>query len=165
MGQDSLGSFATAAPTSLNFIPQSASDWCVSEGNPPCVSLDLTPWETLPNIRLVFKTYNRFGNNIFVDNIAVNGTLSVTEEFKTVSDNIAVFSNPTSESFTLTLNDITGPVTLMVSDLSGRLVYQTSFDSNGNTQRSIDMTDNGKGIYIVEIHDNKNVWVKKVAVK
>ncbi len=165
LGEDSLHQFATAPPTPSNFLPQSADDWCGADGNPPCISIDLTPWAGVPNLKIVFETFNSFGNNIFVDNVMINGVLSNTNEVKSGTDAISIFPNPSGGSFTLRLNDINGPVNLKISDLSGRMVYQSSFNSPENYNQSIDLTNKGRGIYIIEIRDKTNVWVRKMVVK
>jgi PKD repeat protein len=165
LGEDSLHQFATVSPTMLNFIPQSLNDWCGGAANPPCISIDLTPWAGIPDIRVVFETYNGFGNNIFIDNVVIDGTLSGIGGVEPGNDAVTLFPNPSGGSFTLKLNDITGPITIKISDLAGHLIYQTSFTGDGTTNKSIDLTNKGRGIYLVEIQDRTNVWVKKAVVK
>ena len=164
-GEDSLNLFATAPPNTQNFIPQSAEDWCGAEGNPPCASFDLSAWAGIPDLQIIFETFNGFGNNIFIDNVKIEGTLSDIAKVQTETDPVSLFPNPSNGSFTLKLNDITGLVNLQVSDLTGHLIYQTSFNSDGNSHKSIDLSDKGKGVYLVEVSDGTNVWVKKMVVR
>ncbi len=56
-------------------------------------------------------------------------------------------------------------IIVKISDLTGRAVYQRSFNSDGNTSESIDLKDNGRGVYLIEVSDRTNVWVKKMVVK
>jgi hypothetical protein len=165
LGQDSLGNFATTDPTSNNFIPQSEADWCGAEGNPVCPAIDLTPWKGYPDLRVVFESYNGFGNNIFIDNVKIEGTLSGTSEVPPVLDNITIFPNPTNGSFTVILSNITGSVEIKISDLTGREVYKSVLSSSGGSPALFDISDKGKGIYLVQISNGDKVWIEKLIVK
>jgi PKD repeat protein len=165
MGEDSLHQFATVPPNTSNFFPQTADEWCGAEDNPPCISIDLTPWAGIPDLQVVFETYNGFGNNIFIDNIKIDGTLSGIDKIISQTDPVSLFPNPSDGSFTLKLKDIFGQVNLKVTDLTGRAVYQRSFNSDGNTSKSIDLKDKGRGVYLIEVSDRTNVWVKKMVVE
>jgi PKD repeat protein len=166
LGEDSLNLFATAPFTMLNFVPMTAEEWCGAEGNPACVSIDLTPWAGISDLRVVFETFNGFGNNIFVDNVKITGTLSGMDESMTGNIPFTLFPNPSGGSFTLKLNDMQGELTIMITDITGHLVYKTSFVNNEETAyKSIDLTNPARGLYFVEVHDEGNVWVKKVVVK
>ncbi len=80
MGEDSLNQFATVPPTAMNFVPELADDWCGAGNNPECINVDLTPWAGNPNLQIVFESYNGFGNNIYIDNVKIDGTLSGVNE-------------------------------------------------------------------------------------
>ncbi len=80
LGEDSLHQFATVPPMTSNFIPHTPDDWCGGTDDPPCISVDLTPWVGISDLQIVFESFNSFGNNIFVDNVEITGTLSGTKE-------------------------------------------------------------------------------------
>ncbi len=165
LGQDSLDGFATSPPSTVSFVPQSPDDWCGSEGNPSCISVDLTPWAYMPDIRLVFETYNGFGNNIYVDNIVVNGTLSSTDELQSAADNISLFPNPSNGTISIKLDGLKGLAEMKISDIAGHTVLQSEFECIGNTLKTFRLPQGSKGIYIVEIRNKENAWVKKMVVK
>lgn len=164
-GQDSLGNFATADPTTGNFIPQTPEDWCGAEGGPECPAIDLTPWKGYPDLHIVFESYVGFGNNIFIDNVKIEGTLSGISTPVNNSEEIAIFPNPTGGSFTVKLNDITGPVKIGISDLTGRVVYNSELSADHNGSASFDISEKGKGVYLVQISNGERVWIGKVIVK
>jgi hypothetical protein len=165
LGEDSLHHFATVPPSTSNFIPQTVDDWCGAEDNPPCISIDLTPWAGIADLQVVFETFNGFGNNIFIDNIKVDGTLSGITNVQDKTDPVSLFPNPSGGAFTLKINGIAGIIIVKISDLTGRAVYQRSFNSDGNTSSYIDLQDTGRGVYVVEVSANANVWVKKMVVR
>jgi PKD repeat protein len=74
--ENGTGSFATSPTTTNNFIPATAADWCFAGTNPApnCKSINLTPYAGNPAVRIRFETYNDYGNNIYIDNININGT-------------------------------------------------------------------------------------------
>ena len=61
--------FATHANTLEAFYPQSSEDWCGSSYGTACYSLDISAWAGLNNIKIMFEAFNRYGNNLFLDNI------------------------------------------------------------------------------------------------
>ncbi len=108
LGEDSLHQFATAPVTMLNFVPQSTEDWCGAEGDPACISIDLTPWAGISDLKIVFETFNGFGNNIFIDNVKIDGTLSEISKVQTETDPVSLFPNPSGGAFILKMNGVTG---------------------------------------------------------
>jgi hypothetical protein len=114
---------------------------------------------------VVFETFNGFGNNVFIDNIKIDGTLSGIDKIISQTDPVSLFPNPSGGAFTLKMNGITGIILVKISDLTGRAVYQRSFDSDGNTSSFIDLHYTGRGVYVVEVSANANVWVKKMVVE
>ncbi|MEZ5145793.1 MAG: hypothetical protein R2759_01595 [Bacteroidales bacterium] len=61
-GEDGTGSFATAEASQNDFIPTTAEEWCGAEMNPVCASVDLSAYSDQTNIRIMFESYNGFGN-------------------------------------------------------------------------------------------------------
>lgn len=63
-GEDGSGNFVTGAMQTSEFTPQSASDWRTD-------SLDLSAYDNLSQVRIKFVGVNGYGNNLYLDNIAV----------------------------------------------------------------------------------------------
>lgn len=165
LGEDSLHLFATVPPSTANFIPQTMDDWCGATDGPPCINIDLTPWAGIPDLHIIFESFNGFGNNIFIDNVKITGTLSGTTETISGYDRVSVFPNPSGGSFTLKLKESYGSVDIKISDMAGQVVYKTSCKSDGILQTSIDLSGKVKGVYIVEVSDRTNVWIEKVIIR
>lgn len=162
LGQDSLGNFATADPTSNNFIPQSETDWCGSEGNPPCPAIDLTPWKGYADLRIVFESYNGFGNNLFIDNVSIEGTLSGVMPDETVSDMVTLYPNPAEDFFRIKRVEPAANAVVTIKDLSGRILFTSAFKGSESPKFS---TVNFKpGIYLIEIRCEDKVWLKKLVI-
>lgn len=74
---DSLNPFATSADTmDFYFNPTLSSAWCGNIVN--CIDVDLTALAGNSSVLIKFETYNNFNSNLFLDNINITGTSSVT---------------------------------------------------------------------------------------
>ncbi|PWL31356.1 MAG: hypothetical protein DCO96_03945 [Fluviicola sp. XM-24bin1] len=76
VAEDGTGSFATQTTNTAAFTPSIADDWCFAGGvGASCFSVDLTPFVG-QEILVKFESYNAgtIGNNLFIDNINIDGT-------------------------------------------------------------------------------------------
>lgn len=71
------GSLATLANATPAFVPAQASDWCGGVGNLACFNLNLTAFAGNSMVFIQFETVNGYGNNLYIDNIAVTGVPNV----------------------------------------------------------------------------------------
>jgi PKD repeat protein len=71
--QDSAYSFATSEFTGSFFTPQSPNDWCEGFSQVSCGSVNLTSFAGMTGIRFRYEGFNANGNNIYIDNISING--------------------------------------------------------------------------------------------
>ena len=163
MGEDSLGGFATHVPSTSNFFPEQAEDWCGVGTNPECISIDLTPWAGNPNIQIMFESFNGFGNNIFVDNVNVEGVLSSIDEDKTES-NIHVFPNPTTGAVHIIIPENVKQAQVSVFNSQGAEVFQFSA-STGISSFTADLSKYGDGIYFIRVLGGDRLFVEKVILK
>ena len=165
-GEDSLNQFATAPITIMNFIPESPQDWCGAENNPGCVSIDITQWIGIPNVQIIFESYNGFGNNIFVDNVMIEGTLNSIETEKVSPEKLSVYPNPTESSFTIKLNDMEGMVNIRLLDISGQILYSDEINCSGNyTSKQYTFNELKKGIYLIQAINRSEVLSQKIIIK
>ncbi|MCD4746284.1 MAG: PKD domain-containing protein, partial [Bacteroidales bacterium] len=63
--------FATHAPTTSDFVPSSAGDWCGVGYGDDCHNLDLSPWAGNANVKIMFESYNGHGNMMYIDDIVI----------------------------------------------------------------------------------------------
>jgi len=88
------GTFATGGLINSNFIPQNASDWCLSGTvGTSCFSIDLSQFDGHSQVKLMFEAFNDAGNNIYLDNINIEASCKAPDfnpplSFFTFSDNI-----------------------------------------------------------------------------
>ncbi|MEM6345132.1 MAG: S8 family serine peptidase [Bacteroidota bacterium] len=73
-GENGNASFATGSQSSGPFTPASANDWCNGSYGPTCPQIDLSAYAGQANVVIRFEAYNNYQNNLYLDNIFVNGT-------------------------------------------------------------------------------------------
>lgn len=80
-GESGTGNFATYQDGSFtlgsqsSFAPTIANDWCGAGVGSGCKTISLAQFAGQSSVTLKFESYNNYGNNLYIDNIAVNGTL------------------------------------------------------------------------------------------
>lgn len=62
----------TISDQSAQFVPSATTQWC-GNGMASCFSVNLTPWIGLDNVKIMIESYNALGNNIYIDNVSLNG--------------------------------------------------------------------------------------------
>lgn len=97
--ENGTGNFATAPDasfaTSDKFVPATAANWCGGGVGATCFSYNLTPYVGNPNVRVRFEQIGYGGNNMFLDNIQITGTLNSAPfaGFKAVQSTVCANSN------------------------------------------------------------------------
>lgn len=75
-GENGTGSFATAAISETNFVPSGVDDWCNGPIGSSCVTIDLDEFSGNSSVRIKFEGYNNYGNNLYLDNINIDGVIA-----------------------------------------------------------------------------------------
>jgi len=166
MGPDGTpGVFVTHPSTDSAFYPQSADDWCGGSYGTGCYSIDLSQWTSNQTIKLMFESYNRFGNNLFLTDIQVNGPVGEPEKHQ---DQTAfnIFPNPSRGIFHLTVSNSQGAVNLSVLDLQGKMVYSdVLLSKSGKISHQIDLSGYAKGIYFLRLTGDQTTMVEKIVIR
>lgn len=90
---------------------------------------------------------------------------AVNTAVNTVISNAAfsVYPNPTAGNITVELTGSAVPARLTVTDFTGRVVYNEQLSTN--TKRTmVDLTNQSKGIYLVQVRTASGVQAQKVSV-
>lgn len=157
--------FATHAPMSTPFYPQTEYDWCGSSYGTACYQLDLSPWAGLRNVKVEFESYNRRGNNLFLDNISISGPEGIPVAGNKVDD-IRIYPNPTTGSVTLYITMPSSEINMSVIDVQGKTVYTDHFSAkSGNFEKQFNFSSLTKGVYFFRIISDQSTVVKKVILE
>jgi PKD repeat protein len=164
IGEDGSGNFATAGPMLTDFYPAVEEDWCGSVGNPQCMFIDLNPWAGLTNVQVMFETVNRYGNNLFIDNILVNAMVGAEEHDPGLTA-LSVYPNPTGGMLYVRDKGLKTSYDLVVYDISGHIVISRQFRDQHGSEIAIDLSSLKQGIYFLEISGDDYTGIRKVVKK
>lgn len=134
------------------FIPTDSSEWRTDY-------IDITGYAG-KDVIITFETYNKSGNNLYLDNIWVyEGEEPVSiEEVNT--DPITIFPNPTSNTITIDIgeNNVNNG-TIEVFNLLGKIMLFKNVNTRLNT---IDLSNYSNGIYIVKFTNESGNTIQKI---
>lgn len=157
-------SFATTIATTTEFLASGAEYWCGSDLNPQCVNLDLSAWAGKSNVQIRFESYNGYGNNLFIDNVNIDGTISNTQELVGNENQLSIYPNPATGNIYLKGLTKNEQWSVQVFDLNGKKVEVTANSINGSN-RQIDISSLHPGIYMVNVISETQNLTSKLIVK
>jgi PKD repeat protein len=70
IGEDGSENFITEPASFNEFLPLTSNEWCSSN----CITVNLSAFDGMSNVKIKFEGYNSFGNNLYIDNINVTGS-------------------------------------------------------------------------------------------
>lgn len=158
-GPDGNGIFETAPNSDVSFVPATPEDWCGAGYGADCITVDLSPWAGTPDVRIKFESFNRFGNNLYIDDIVIrNSPVGIIAPAN--QSNINIHPNPSDGTFNLRM-ELDGEARLFVNDMQGKTVYSEVLHGNGSLLHTINLKSLNAGIYMLRLETDKgNTFVK-----
>jgi hypothetical protein len=157
-GPDGEGIFETAEPTTAFFEPVSSTDWCGSGYGADCPVIDLSNWAGQANIKIQFESYNKYGNNLYLNNMEVGSTVGIFDDV-VGGEFFSLFPNPATKSVTIISPEKAG---IQVLDLQGKVIISIEAASK---RTRLDVQKLPKGIYIVQLSGKTFSGTKKLVIK
>lgn len=108
------------------------------------------------------------GDNVFVDNIDVRGSLVGTNELvKVPVSALSVYPNPAKVSISLNyFGSESGKINVALTAIDGRLVHNQQFDApTGRFERNIPVQGLAPGVYVLTLTNNSQVLTRKVIIE
>jgi len=154
--------FVTHEPTMDSFYPESANDWCGGSYGVSCYEVDLNGYSGKPNVKIAFESYSRRGNNLFLDDITITGTVGVSPSVDQ-SNSIHVYPNPTTGVLHVSIERLTGDATLQLCTIQGQTVMSAQISgSAGVIARQFDLSVLNRGVYFLKVTTRGATLVKKI---
>lgn len=133
-------------PVSLGFTPDSLAITAASDVQNP-------------------SNPSNFGNTLIIDEIQLKTqalTTGIPINWSSVS-NVLLYPNPNNGQFTIDAKD--GYSTIIITDVTGRVVYNESNEVAVAGRKEINLSEFGAGTYFVNVTSGVKVTTKKVVVQ
>lgn len=148
---------STMANTNSNFTP-TGSDWKTIVIGPGSFSNYL-----VSDFRFKFKFVNGGGNDLYIDDINLSGSVSINQSEKVF--NFSVYPNPVLDKLIISfssLTNLTDPF-LEILDGAGRIINSTYLNnlSKGENNLEISSSNLESGWYIIKIISNEKSFATK----
>ncbi len=165
MGPDGTPlTFVTAAPTNNAFVPQSSMDWCGGSYGVACYEIDLQNYVGKSNVKLMFESFNRNGNNLYLTDITLQGEVGIADHTLNL-DGIVIYPNPSGGLFTIECKQCTEAQHLTVISGEGIEVFTKNIsESKESMKETIDLRNLAKGVYFIRLTGNNSTRVGKLLI-
>lgn len=159
---------STDLPTATNhfgpFTPNGLNEW--SENS---ITIDATS-QLVSNFRLQFQFQHWGGNNVYIDDINIEGlTATDVEELKQQGvNNLNTWPNPTNGYVNVSFGLLDHEeLSMEIVDLTGRTVkavFQRTM-APGDYNEVIGLSDLSSGIYLLNVRSSKGVQSKRIVLR
>ena len=145
---------------SINFVPLT-SQWSTKTLN-----LATTSISTKPNVRFKFQFVHDTGNNFYIDNINLNGTVTALDEINAQNVAVKVYPNPSaSDTYVDFSLIVAGKVTITITDVSGRIISTFSDDLAAGDHQYTIPEGLVQGVYMVQFNFGGYSATKRVVIR
>ena len=146
---------ATAPATTSAFIPTS-SQWRFE-------TVNLSAYTGQKNVSFAFRNTNHGGNNLYIDDIAVETSVGINEHINGVSFN--VYPNPTDGLLNVTSQfETPHQVQIIVTNALGQMVFSNEPKNTSGELSVIDLRKESNGIYFIELRTENGTIIKKISL-
>ena len=164
LGEKGQGTFATVPKQTTFFAPDSQEQWCSGTYGSRCNLIDLTPWANKPNIQIAFESFNKYGNNLYIDNINISSTVSV-KDLNEANSKIQVFPNPTTGTISIYSAQHVEDLSVSIFNSQGSLVYSNKVKPTTHLSETINLQNLSKGVYLMKFSGSNTSEQQKLIIK
>ncbi len=136
------------------------------------IALGVGPWNAINKIFYtgegtdLFTTASAKQANTQLDSSVILNPSAEAQDDLLKTTNIKLYPNPTEGLFTIGLNSISDATSnVQVYSINGVLVYNKHFDQTENSSLQINLEEQPKGLYIVQLTHNNQVTTHKLVKK
>lgn len=91
-------------------------------------------------------------------------SLGTKDAASPLADDIKIYPNPSDGNFFIKSQNIKGDIKVTMLDASGRLIYSSSYKSEGNNTKEFNVNV-PKGVYVISIDSQKGIYNTKLIIK
>ena len=137
-----------------NFVPESDDQWRHE-------SIDISEFAGEDVIIPVFRSTNRKGNNLYIDNIAVYQDFNPLSTETLNYFEAILFPNPANDLVNIRVSGMPATTNVVVVDAMGRTVHHEQFQTS---LLQLDISGYAHGIYFVRIEQERFSEVLRLVV-
>ncbi len=163
--ENGSGNFATAEPSSVNFVPQSIDDWCGQAYGANCIALDISQYAGQANVLLRFETYNFFGNNLYIDNVMVTNDITSINVRNETYSGLQISPNPAMNNIKISGQFKSGNARISLIDATGKTVLSESRSLESGSPVSLDISQMPAGMYLLRMLTEQDVYSETLIIK
>lgn len=165
VAEDGTGNFATTAPSTTEFFPESDDDWCGVGSNPDCFTVDISPWVGGSDVQLMFESFDLYGNKLYIDDIDVSIFTSTNEQLQN-GVQINMFPNPAKETLAVDIRNIQDYVDVQIVNIQGQVIYtERIIENNSMIKTSLNLSNIKAGVYFVRFNNTGFSKTEKLIVE
>ncbi|MBK6400141.1 MAG: T9SS type A sorting domain-containing protein [Bacteroidetes bacterium] len=128
-------------------------------------TLALNPFKLNPDVRFKFINTSDRGNNTYIDNINITGTIVNVDEMDEIQLGFALYPNPTNESSTVQFKlSAKQNVILEVKNILGETLRSVINDNMEGGLHEIKLPALPKGIYMIDLYTGNKHHVRRLIV-
>lgn len=150
----------TAPNTTGNFVPSDNSQWKTATINSSSLSSYLT---SDFRIKFIFKSGG--GNNIYIDNINIDGPVSIKEN--SIFNNLSIYPNPAKEKTTINFTSEANFYSIKLLDIIGKEVevLHNGMLNKGDQNYILNTSNYKAGVYLLNISKGNQREVHKIIIE
>ena len=144
------GTDLATSPDFQSYFTPSSSQWRTD-------SIDLADFINVENLQIAFRNIGRYGNVLYLDNINIGNTASISEN-ELLSP--VIYPNPVTvgESFVI---ELAGNYTVLLFDQKGSIIQKELATNTSEIKISNSISE---GIYSLQIQTANKVWNKSLVI-
>jgi PKD repeat protein len=150
-GPDGNGGFETSLPTSLYFNPATEDDWCGGGYGADCISLNISQYCNMPDVKIMFEAFNRIGNNLYIDDVSVEVLTSINEK-SSRPESFNIYPNPAKDEINVRFFTAESELDISIYSISGTEMIAEKVKNIKSGESVILKTDKlAPGAYFVKV--------------
>lgn len=162
------GTLCNRGAVSTPYVPTSFADWSQMSINiPEAARKDYVVFRFRYKPGVINGGFISTGNNYYLDRLSITPWAVDVSNVNMANIDMKVVPNPTHGDAYVVINDASNAnADLVVSDITGKVVYSTSATIQGRTGRIVipSETIGVKGVYLVQVHTGAQSATQKLVV-
>jgi hypothetical protein len=114
---------------------------------------------------VMFESYNRHGNNLFIDNIVFTAAVGINNQAPGIPE-VKIYPNPNDGHFTISIGNGAGEWKMTVLNLEGQVIHSEIIaPQQGSIIKDVDLSSFARGIYYLRLVSEYSTHVDKIILK